>query len=166
MNKYRKEGTACGRMLYDEANRIWYAKYSPMGSTIYSNNLSFTDEKLEIENTEVMFDVFDDAIIYTEAYDSYYLYNQYGEPRELFKIEDLTYSYDKLPPEYPYDNGVTEFQASRISFLNYNQGEVYFEVEYLIDYGGGNKVFITFYKVDKDGNITELRNENEIYRGV
>ena len=109
-----------------------------------------------------MFDVFDDAIIYTEAYDSYYLYNQDGEPRELFKIEDLTYSYDKLPPEYPYDNGVTEFQASRISFLNYNQEEVYFEAEYLIDYGGGNKVFITFYKVDKDGNITELRNENEI----
>lgn len=143
-------------------DRIWYAKYSPIGSKICSNNIGFTDEKIEIENTEVMFDVFDDVVIYTEAYERYYLINKYGETRELFKIEDLTYSYDKLPPEYQYDNGETEFQPKMIYFLNYDNEDVYFEAKYWIDCDGITKDFSTFYKVDTDGNITELRNENEI----
>ena len=93
---------------------------------------------------------------------SYYLINKYGETRELFKIEDLTYSYDKLPPEYQYDNGETEFQPKMIYFLNYDNEDVYFEAKYWIDCDGITKDFSSFYKVDTDGNITELRNENEI----
>ena len=143
-------------------DRIWYAKFSPVGSKICSNNLSGTDEKVEIENTEVMFDVFEDAVIYTDSYEIYYLYNQDGEPRELFNVEDLTYSYDKLPAEYQYKNDETEFKPNWIRFLDFKHEEVYIVAEYWIDCDGISKVFCTFYKVDKDGNITELRNENEI----
>ncbi len=143
-------------------DRIWYANYSPMGSKIYSNNLDFTDEKLEIENTEVMFDVFDDVVVYTDSYEIYYLYNQNGEIRELFNLKELTYSYDKLPPQYQYTNNETEFEAEAVSFLNYEDENLYMKAEYFIEGDRGTKVFGVFYKVDRDGNITELRNENEI----
>ncbi len=146
-------------------DRIWYANYSPVGSRIYSNNLGFTDEKLEIENTEVMFDVFDDVVVYTDSYESYYLYNQNGEIRELFHTEELTYFYDKLPQQYQHENGKTEFQVSEISFLYYENRELYLKALYLIEGDKGTEYFCAFYKVDKDGNIIEFRGEMDDIMG-
>ena len=70
-------------------------------------------------------------------------------------------SYDELPPEYQYNNE-TGFQPNWIRFLDSKHEEVYFEAKYWIDCDGITKDFCIFYKVDKDGNITELRNEDEI----
>ena len=35
----------------------------------------------------------DELVIYMDSYEIYYLYNQDDEPRELFNVEELTYSY-------------------------------------------------------------------------
>lgn len=138
-------------------NRIWYVKAANRTISLFSNNLNYTDERQEVTGMGGLFHVLGDAVAYMGEDDkTYYLYDTNGEIRELFNIQNLQYPYEKLPETHQYDEYKNNPDAETISFLHYENGNVYFTAQYDTRMKNGNDFWNVFYKVDMNGKITEF----------
>ncbi|MGN0375472.1 MAG: hypothetical protein ACI4EN_08240 [Butyrivibrio sp.] len=143
-------------------DRIWYARTADKMGVICSNNVDFTDEKIEINDAYVMFNVFDDVIIYSDSRNQcFYLKDSENNIRQLFSLEDLTYSFEKLPEKYHYNEDKSDPKPETVNFLHYENDNVYFAAGYPVRRKNASEYWYVFYEIDSEGNITEFTGETE-----